>query len=120
MRDVYHEMPKTIRIGCYIFKVEIGQEWEHNANNEFGHVNLCTQIIRVHPGLAGQKLANTFMHEVLHGIHMVYDLGDRSDEEDFTARVANGLCSFWQDNPEAVKWWGELVKLKGGTNERKS
>lgn len=112
MSRAYKEMPKRVRVGCYIFKVEVGQEWEHNSRSEFGHVNLCSQIIRVHPALSKQKLANTFMHEIIHAIHMVYDLGDNSTEEAFTSRTANGICAFWQDNPQAVKWWKRLVKNK--------
>ena len=32
-------------------------------------------------------------------------------EEDFTHKIANGLCVFWQDNPDAAVWWAHTNRL---------
>ena len=108
--SVVAKMPKQVRVGCYIFTVEMGETWAHDG--EFGHVSLETQSIRLRKGGSSRKLANTFLHEVLHSIHWVYGLGDASNEEQFTELSANGLCSFWLDNPQAMQWIKELLGVK--------
>lgn len=110
MNDVYSGMPGSVRVGCYEFLVEVGEVEDHEAEGTFGHVNYQSQKIRVRPGLNARNLANTFLHEVMHAIHWFHDLDDNSDEEAFTTRSANGLCAFWQDNPEAVSWWYRVLQ----------
>jgi hypothetical protein len=116
MSDFYKGMPKSVRIGCYDFIVEVGTRNEHE--NTFGWNDTFQQKISLAAGLRSQKLANTFIHEVIHGIHWFHGLLFRPEgvspasEEEFTTLTANGLCAFWQDNPEAVKWWNKLVNIK--------
>lgn len=112
MNDVYKGMPKLVRVGCFQFKIEIGDFEDHEAETSFGHCNVLSQKIRLRPGMSGQNLANTFIHEVLHAIHWFHDLKDADTEEDFTTRGANGLVAFWQDNPKAIGWWTRTLLLK--------
>ena len=116
MIDPYKSIPKAVRIGCYLFRVEIHEFEDAEADGIFGHMNPISQKIRIRPGMTAQNLANTFIHEVTHGITWFHGAGincdDYSDtEEDFVTKIANGLCAFWQDNPKAVQWWSELLKL---------
>jgi len=30
-------------------------------------------------------------------------------EENYVRRLATGLCTVWNNNPKAFKWWSELV-----------
>ena len=54
-------------------------------------------------------MCNTSLHEVIHTIN--YGMGITSGkEEQLTNRLANGLCAVWKDNPEAFKWWANLIK----------
>jgi hypothetical protein len=106
----YRTMPRVLRIGCYLFTVEVGEGGDHEAEGTFGHVNHITQKIRVRPGMTPQNLANTFIHETLHGIHWYLNAGNpdeevQSVEENYTLLGANGLCQFAQDNPDAMRWW---------------
>ena len=120
MIDAYKGMPKTVRIGCYIFRIEIHEFEDAEAYGVFGHMNPISQKIRIRPGITAQNLANTFIHEVLHGINWlsqagvhVHTGGSYSDtEEDFVTKGANGLCQFWQDNPKATAWWAKILKLE--------
>lgn len=117
MRDWTKGMPKTVRIGCYIYSIELMHQEDAEIAGVMGATKLITQKIRMRPNQPPQQAANTFVHEVIHGIHDVYGLCDDSNEEEFTALTANGLCAFWQDNPKAVKWWESLLKM-GMKNER--
>lgn len=116
----YKGLPESVRIGCYVFKVEVAEAEDQEADSTFGHMNPISQKIRLRPGMSAQNLANTFIHEVLHGIHWFHNVGgfagDAIDqmtiEEEYTTKGANGLCTFWQDNPKAVAWWSKIVRIE--------
>lgn len=101
----YQTMPRSVKIGCYDFAIEVMDHVEGEASNAYGYNALVLQKIRILAGMSAKKLANTFMHEVLHGIHWFHGLRDESDEEEFTLLGTNGLCAFFQDNPEAARWF---------------
>ena len=116
----YSGIPTKVRIGCYMFRIEVGEFDDHEAEGSFGHMNPISQKIRLRPGMSAQNLANTFIHEIMHGIHWFLGAGSGYDkdsdaydiEEDYTLKGANGLCTFWQDNEKAVVWWARLLTLK--------
>lgn len=117
MIDPYKGMPKSVRIGCYLFRIEIHEFEDAEADGIFGHMNPISQKIRIRPGMTAQNLANTFIHEVIHGITWFHGAGAMTEgysetEEDFVTKIANGLCSFWQDNPKATAWWSRILKLE--------
>jgi hypothetical protein len=103
--QVYAAMPRVVKVGCYDFTIEVMDEIEGNASDAFGYCYPGKQTIRLLSGLKRQKLANVFLHEVLHGIHWFHGLGDENNEEDFTLLGANGMCAFFQDNPDAAAWF---------------
>ena len=114
----YRGIPERIRVGCYIFRVEVREIEDHEAEGTFGHMNPINQKIAIRPGMSPQNLANTFIHETLHAIHWYHGLMGLDPnafdvEEEYTTKGANGLCSFWQDNPKAVAWWSRLLKMEG-------
>jgi hypothetical protein len=122
----YRGMPQTVRIGCYVFRIECSEFEDSEAEGTFGHMNPISQKIRMRPGMTPQNLANTFIHEVMHGIYWFQSCGQfsfgaggtssqRDIEEEFVTKGANGLCAFWQDNPRAVNWWARLLKIKEET-----
>ena len=113
MNDCYRGIPKTVRVGCYMFRVEVAEFEDAEADGTFGHMNPISQKIRLRPGMTAQNLANTFIHEVLHGIYFYLGVAEDNGEEEFVTKGANGLCAFWQDNPKAVAWWARLLKLEG-------
>jgi hypothetical protein len=113
MSDVFKKLPSSVRIGCYSFSVEIMNGDDANIAGVYGAMMSFGHKIRLNPLMSAQQAANTFIHEVLHAIHLVYGLSDGSDEETFTSLSANGLCAFWQDNTEACKWWiNSLAEVK--------
>lgn len=117
MTDVYRGLPKSVRIGCYVFRIEVADAEDQEADGTFGHMNPISQKIRLRPGMNAQNLANTFMHEVLHAIHWFHGLMGADPtaidvEEEYTTKGANGLCAFWQDNPKASAWWAKAVRLE--------
>jgi hypothetical protein len=47
--------------------------------------------------------------EKLTAIVHVMDLKETETEENYVRRLATGLCTVWNHNPKAFKWWRELV-----------
>lgn len=108
MKNAYSNLPTRVRVGCYDYQLEIMQQADAETQREFGHTNFLSQKIRISPGMNAQRLANTFIHEVLHAINRHVGVNDESTEEECVTLGANGLCAFWQDNPEACLWWVKL------------
>jgi len=108
MTELYKGIPKKLKIGCYQFRIEVTEAEDSEAEGQFGHMNPVNQKIRLRPGMTAQNLSDTFIHEVIHAIHWVAALHDGSTEEEFTLLGAHGLCSLWQDNPQAMAWWAKL------------
>lgn len=110
----YVGMPTEVRIGSMIFRIEISEQADSAANSEFGHTNIINQKIRIQPRQSSLSLANTFLHECLHAIHWMYGLWrNEPDEEHYTNQTANGLCAFYQDNPEAMEWLLAINQRRG-------
>lgn len=120
MREVasehYLTMPKSVRIGCYDFEICVMDSCDAESNREFGHINYLNQKIRIRPGMLAQKLANTFLHEVMHGIFLVQNVNcgenEEHTQENFVIAAANGLCAFWQNNKETTQWWSRLITIR--------
>lgn len=113
----YRSMPKAVRVGCFQFKVTMGAI-EHDMTSSFGFMAPSMKLISVAPNMSAQELANTFMHEVIHAIHHVYGLmrhpeDPQPSEEEYTNLTANGLCAFFQDNPQACAWWMKTLRAEG-------
>lgn len=55
--------------------------------------------IRINPGLPPAEQARTLIHELLHAIHHVYEVGDRHDEETLCGKLDTPLSILFADNP---------------------
>ena len=77
-----------------------------------GAVGFCdpeTQTIGLVGSQSGDSMQDTFLHEVFHAIVHVMDLKETETEENYVRRLATGLCTVWNNNPAAFKWWSGLV-----------
>ena len=77
-----------------------------------GAVGFCdpeTQTIGLVGSQSNDSMQDTFLHEVFHAIVHVMDLKETETEENYVRRLATGLCTVWNNNPAAFKWWRELV-----------
>lgn len=113
MRDFYATIPKTVRVGGLTYSIQVIAGFEQASDRYYGDHNSVLQRIRLCADMSNERLANTFMHELMHAIHCAYDVGDNTDEESNTYRTTNGLCAFWRDNPEAAAWWAALASGSG-------
>ena len=42
-------------------------------------------------------------------VELAESVGLEKPKQSFINRLATGICTVWNDNPKAFKWWRELV-----------
>jgi hypothetical protein len=79
----------------------------------FGRCDNNEQEIEIYEDLKPSKMADTFLHEVMHAVYCNMGLtGKRRREETVVNQLATGLTNVWRDNPAVFAWWAAL--LSGG------
>lgn len=70
-----------------------------------GLCNNMAQVIDIDEDGSPLEVADSVLHETLHGICYTMKLGfDEETEEKFVSAVATGLMGVFQDNPEYAQW----------------
>jgi len=103
--------PTTVRVGCYTYAIEwVDGTWTAGTNR-YGECDYLTQIIRVNGQLSNTRIAETFLHELMHAVSDWYGRADAEtiDREDLCLMVGHCLPMIWIDNPEVFAWWCELI-----------
>jgi len=77
----------------------------YDLKNHIGN----SQTIGLVGNQSNDSMQDTFLHEVFHAIVHVMDLKETETEENYVRRLATGLCTVWNNNPAAFKWWSGLV-----------
>lgn len=113
---IYKGLPTKVRVGCFTYEVIVGSEREHNTTDAYGFVDTAYRVISLHPVMTRNDAANTLLHEAIHAINDAYGLRRDSEnsptEEEYTRQIANGLCAFFQDNPEATRWFHKTNRME--------
>lgn len=95
------ELPKTIRIGHTTFEV-IPEDAPFAGGNSIlcGQINYDKQVIRVYQQVGPDRLFETLMHEIMHGIAEFTNV-DLSEAD--IDRFAHAVCMVHRDNPDLFK-----------------
>lgn len=105
--------PATVRIGPFDYEIRWMDRIEASDSSAFGLHNGNDHCIRLERSRRRQRVASTFLHEVIHAINQVFgterDKRGRVNEEQCTAGLAFGMCAFHRDNPDATEWWSRLL-----------
>lgn len=117
MDDLLKKLPKQVRIGWLTYKITLMNEESQALSQAFGFICHSKQQIRIAENQAPQQMANTLLHEILHGVHFIHGVSNADDEETFTTLGANGLCQVWQDNPEVFEWIDEALHMTEVTDD---
>ena len=110
------EPPVSIRIGPFDWAIE-WYDQDHEADHQkFGMVNSNSQIIRLTKDRKRQRVATTFIHEVLHALWHVYGIDppfpkEMNVEELMVDGLAYALSAFVRDNPRAMQWYIDLMTI---------
>ena len=96
-------LKRQVKQGAAGIQHDIGKLYD--LKNNIGE----PQTLAVSNSQANDSMQDTFLHEVLHAICHVMGLRETEKEENFVRRFATGLCTVWNHNPAAFKWWSGLV-----------
>lgn len=111
MSEVFSGLPPSLRIGPYDIKVTVKDiPLDDDGNTTFGLYSTVKLSIELHQDVPHPlHAADTFLHEILHGLYGHAGLGAMSSEEQVCTALATGLVQVFRDNPEALKWLTKAV-----------
>lgn len=100
MKKVKSLRPKQVRI--------LGREYDIMFKDDIGAMGLCYTTqgkIEVQEGQHPVEEADTVLHEILHAIHFLMDIGLSSKtEESVVRKTATALTQVLLDNPKLVTY----------------
>jgi len=105
-KQIRRKTPKRVKIGYSTFKIiPRSKSWgiRHKA------CGMCVpedQKIIFDCTQKKTELVNTIIHEMLHGVVYMFDINFRNarDEERVVRKMANGLQTVFNDNPQFLEW----------------
>lgn len=95
MSDNHPKIPTSIKVGCFIYKVQVNADLE-----SIGETNTDRLLIEINPNFPLQILRETLLHECLHAILNDTFVVESKDEEKIVRVVSPGIMQIIMDNPE--------------------
>lgn len=85
------KLPKKIKVGGYDYSVILSVRGnnEVRSSNRIGETSHYSQKITIETDLTEQKFSETFIHEVIHSVDVIYS--DSSLSESQVSQISNGL-----------------------------
>jgi hypothetical protein len=96
--------PFTLRIGPYHFAVKCTNRTQMKHATLLSESDINLQVIRLHQDLAGKRLIEYLLFEVIRLTHYVNGVHYSGSEEGYTHSFSTGLVEFMQCNPRAWTW----------------
>lgn len=98
-------LPLFMRVGPFDFCITKWTPAQAQGAQRFGECSPCEQEIRIQSNMTSSpKAADTFLHETLHALYWVADLGDGEKEEHVVGHLSSGLVQLYRDNPWLLTW----------------
>jgi hypothetical protein len=89
-------LPNKIKIGPYVYRVESVPEGIVEDSQElYGHVSFGQDVIQITTKFTNERVVTALLHEVLHALSELFDLGLRERQ---IACLAAGLMMVLTDN----------------------
>lgn len=106
-------LPDEIKVGFRSYRVFLhAEELAGPDGPAVGQCRHNASEIHVATSQPPREIANTLLHEIMHGIWDVYTLGEtvKNDEESIVNCLTNGLCGVIRDNPGLAKWFAAVLE----------
>lgn len=105
-------LPSSIRVGPFDIAIHIWPEIEAHASARFAEFSATEQLMRISESLqSSHKVADSFLHELLHAVWWVNDLTEAAaTEEHIVGHVASTLVQVHRDNPWLAPWIAEHTR----------
>lgn len=98
------DMPATLRVGPFDFRIESWSSREASAADRYGECDRFNNVIRVRDDLNGQRTAETMIHEILNAVWGTQAFEGDQNEESIVTGISLGLAQVMRDNPEMIAW----------------
>lgn len=102
------KLPRVVRIGPFDFWIKIWSEEEAAQSGCWGEFSSKSMEIRIqgnHP--TRLKLADTVMHELMHGVYWIGNVDAEDEEEAVVETLGVGTIGLLRDNPWLMPWLKE-------------
>lgn len=111
MPDVFDGFPETIRIGPYPHRITVKAIAPDGDSSVFGEFSSKRLEITINSGdhPSDDHVADTLLHEILHGL-FAYSGLELKAEELICTYLGTGLMQVFRDNPKLVAWLTKALK----------
>lgn len=100
-------IPKSIKIGPYDYKIVIEDEDWLQMNDCYGSCYDLKKTITV-VLLDNPCVIDTLLHEIMHACYTVMGIREKEGEEATVSKLATAMTMVFRDNPELVELLKEL------------
>ena len=99
------ELPDTIRVGAFDFKLSIKDaEWDKNSD-KWGQFSADDQSIFIARSIVNSvRFIDTLLHEINHAIYWTHGIKDEDNEERIVGQFSSAWVQIYRDNPWLLKW----------------
>lgn len=105
-REAIAKAPLSVDVGSFTYSISFNAE-EAFEWSRFGTCHHQTRRIMLSPMQADTEIPHTLLHEILHAIGCVYEIGwlrdhwdDEKPHKDKTDLLTTALLEVWRRNPE--------------------
>lgn len=92
-------LPRTLKIGAYVYEIEEIPTAEAWARNKHGESSRILRKVRVNTSLNDVEAADTTLHEILHCLFDQYMIEQGDNEERMVCTLGGALTATIADNP---------------------
>jgi hypothetical protein len=107
------DMPKTLKIGPFIWRVIEMEELEVAQTNNIGYCDPSELTIAVSPRIHPQRQGEVMLHELIHACFRTGDLNiedEKIDEEKIVSVLGIQMIQIMRDNPEVFRWIDQKIR----------
>jgi hypothetical protein len=103
------QLPTSMRFGAHEYALEKGTIPEHERS--WGKINTDLHMITIDIDVPnGKRLAETVLHEILHGIWSDRYLPSNAPEEQIIEQLSAGIIAMFIDNPWMLTWLSRALR----------
>lgn len=93
-------IPESVKILYKKYNIEIVDNLHDESNDLYGQIEYIQQEIRLNSGSSEEQQKATLIHEVIHGLDEMYNIGLKEKQVE---KLGNAFYMLIRDNPDMFK-----------------
>ena len=107
--DLLSALPKRLRLGSQTYRIKIVSF--PTEKRVWGEFDSDEHLIKLSPAMpTRERLVETVLHELLHGVWATRNIADETKEESAVSDLAPGLLCLFRDNPRFLSWLRRAIR----------